>query len=125
MVAPGAFDHGCVAYIKIHVFCHGVVLRIQEGFEISARRGDKGPCVNQQRVIGTKDYTECTSLCGSLAVVHARTHTHTHTLSLTHAYPAHTHTHTPRLSHTHTPGVHMHEEEYMCQCVHKNIYLSR
>jgi len=30
--APGGIDYDCGAYIYIYVFCHGVVLAIQEGF---------------------------------------------------------------------------------------------
>jgi len=40
--------------------------------------------VNEQLVIGTKDYTTCTSLDRSLGVVHDRTHIHAHSLPASH-----------------------------------------
>jgi len=43
---------------------------------------DKGPCVNEQLVIQTTDYTECTSFYRSLGVVYVRTRTHTLTSRL-------------------------------------------
>ena len=40
--------------------------------------------MNEQLVIGTKDYTTCTSLDRSLGVVHDRTHIHAHSLPASH-----------------------------------------
>ena len=84
VAAPGGIGFDWGAYIYINVLCHGVVVTIHWEVGLRGAWQDKGPWVNEQLVLGTKDYTVCTSLYSSLGVVHDHTHTRTHSLPTSH-----------------------------------------